>query len=148
MAKYPAAAELQKYNPVVVLIDQRKKLSLSDSLVAVLRELRGRIYERNGDLLGSYDSVQKLYKPENANDASSPAADSARVRALGQTQFMNAILDSLMQRRQADDLDALALIPDAKEKKDAAEMLDKQDADFAKLMPAGAPRIRRRRPGR
>jgi hypothetical protein len=147
MAKYPGAAELQKYNPVVLLIDQRKKLSLSDSLVAVLRDLRGRIYERNGTLLGSYDSVQKLYKPENANDASSLAADSARTRALAQTRFMNSILDSLMQRRQADDLDALALIADDKQKKQAAVMLDKQDIEFAKLMPAGSSRSVRRKPG-
>ena len=147
MPKYPGAAEVQKYNPVVLLIDKRKKLSLTDSQVAVLRGLQGKIYERNADLVGTYDSVQKIYKPENANDASSLAADSAHTRALVQTRLMNSILDSLMQRRQADDLEALSLITDEKQKKQAAEMLDKQDADFAKLMPAGAPRSVRRRPG-
>jgi hypothetical protein len=59
---------------------------------------------------------------------------------------MNNVLDSLMARRQNDDLDALALIADDKQKKKAADLLDKQDADFAKLMPAGAPRGSRRRP--
>jgi hypothetical protein len=146
MPKYPAAAELQKYNPVVLLIDKRKKLSLADSQVTVLRVLQGKIYERNADLLGAYDSVQKIYKPENANDASSLAADSARTRALAQTRYMNSILDSLIQRRQTDDLDALALITDDKEKKQAAEFLDKQDAEFSKLMPAGGPKGGRRRP--
>jgi hypothetical protein len=147
MPKYPGAAEVQKYNPVVLLIDKRKKLSLTDSQVTVLRGLQGKIYERNADLVGTYDSVQKIYKPENANDASSLAADSAHTRALVQTRLMNSILDSLMQRRQADDLEALSLITDEKQKKQAAEMLDKQDADFAKLMPAGAPKTARRRPG-
>jgi hypothetical protein len=51
-----------------------------------------------------------------------------------------------MSRRQNDDLDALALISDEKQKKKAADLLDKQDSEFAKLMPAGAPRTGRRRP--
>jgi hypothetical protein len=146
LPKYPAAAELQKYNPVVYLIDGRKKLSLTDSQVAVLRPLQAKIYERNADFLATYDSVQKIYKPENANDASNLKADSTRTRSLGQTRLMNAMLDSLMSRRQTDDLDALALIADEKQKKQAAEMLDKRDAEFAKLMPSGAPRMSRRRP--
>ena len=140
MSKYPAAAELQKYNPVVLLIDQRKKMPLNDSVVAALHPLQTAIYVRNGDLLARYDSVQRIYNPLNANDASSLKADSVRKRAVQQTIIMNAVLDSLMSRRQNDDLDALALITDEKQKKKAAELLDKQDADFAKLFPAGAPR--------
>ena len=146
LPKYPAAVELQKFNPVVFLIDQRKKMSLSDSQVTRLRPLQSAIYERNADLLARYDSVQRIYKPENANDASNLKADSVRIRSLQQTLIMNSVLDSLMMRRQNDDLDALALIADDKQKKKAAELLDKQDADFARLMPAGAPRGGRRRP--
>jgi hypothetical protein len=146
LPKYPAAVELQKFNPVVFLIDQRKKISLSDSQVTLLRPLQSAIYERNADLIARYDSVQRLYKPENANDASSLKADSVRIRSLQQTLIMNSVLDSLMSRRQNDDLDALALVADDKQKKKAAELLDKQDADFAKLMPAGAARGSRRRP--
>ena len=146
LPKYPAAVELQKFNPVVFLIDQRKKMSLSDSQVTFLRPLQSAIYERNADLLARYDSVQRIYKPENANDASNLKADSVRIRSLQQTLIMNSVLDSLMTRRQNDDLDALALIADDKQKKKAAELLDKQDADFARLMPAGAPRGGRRRP--
>jgi hypothetical protein len=146
LPKYPAAAELQKYNPVVLLIDQRKKMPLNDSVVAVLHPLQTAIYVRNADLLARYDSVQRLYNPLNANDASSLKADSVRKRAVQQTIIMNSVLDSLMSRRQIDDLDALALIPDEKQKKKAAELLDKQDAEFAKLFPAGAPRGGRRRP--
>ncbi len=148
LPKYPAAAELQKYNPVVLLIDQRKKMPLSDSVVAALHPLQTEIYVRNADLLARYDSVQRIYNPLNANDASSLKADSARTRSVQQTIIMNAVLDSLMSRRQNDDLDALALITDDKQKKKAAELLDKQDADFAKLFPAGAPKSSggRRRP--
>ena len=146
LPKYPAAAELQKYNPVVLLIDQRKKMPLSDSVVAALHPLQTTIYVRNADLLARYDSVQRIYNPLNANDASSLKADSVRTRSVQQTIIMNAVLDSLMSRRQNDDTDALALIPDEKQKKKAAELLDKQDADFAKIFPAGAPRGGRRRP--
>jgi hypothetical protein len=148
LPKYPGASDVQKYNPVAMLIDQRKKMPLADSTVAALTTLRSAVYERNSDLVARYDSVQRIYKPENANDASSLKADSVRTRALQQTLIMNAALDSLMSRRQRDDLDALALIPDEKQKKKAAELLDKQDAEFAKLLPAGAQRSaggRRRR---
>jgi hypothetical protein len=144
---YPAAVELQKFNPVALLIDQREKASLTDSQVTVLRALRSKVYERNGDLIARYDSVQRIYKPINANDASSMKADSVRTRALQQGLVMNAVFDTLMTRRGVDDADALALIADDKQKKKAAEILDKQDANFVKLMPAGAARARgRRRP--
>ena len=147
MPAFPATKELQKYNPVVLLIDNKKKLSLSDSLVTAMRVLQGQIYERNGDLIARYDSVQRIYKPENANDASSLAGDSVRQRALGQTRVMTAVFDTLLMRRQNDDLEALAMIADEKQKKRAADLLDKQDADFAKLAPQGsAPRGGRRRP--
>jgi hypothetical protein len=140
MPKYPSAVELQKYNPVALLIDQRKKVSLTDSQVTVLRPLQTRIYERNGDLVARYDSVQRLYNPLNANDVSSLKADSAHTRSLQQTAVMNAVFDTLMTRRQNDDGDALALITDEKQKKKAAELLDKQDENFAKLFPVTAVR--------
>jgi hypothetical protein len=142
---YPSAVELQKFNPVALLIDQRSKTSLTDSQVTALRPLQSKIYERNGDLIARYDSVQRLYKPLNANDASSPKSDSIRTRALQQTLVMNAVFDTLMTRREKDDGDALALIADDKQKKKAADILDKQDASFAKLMPAGAARAGRGR---
>ncbi len=145
LPKYPGVGEIQKFNPVAMLIDQRKKMPLNDSTVALLVALRSVVYERNADLMARYDSVQRIYKPENANDASSLKADSVRTRSMQQTLIMNAALDSLMSRRQNDDLDALALITDDKQKKKAADLLDKQDADFAKLLPAGAPRGGRRR---
>jgi hypothetical protein len=138
LPKYPAAAELQKYNPVALLIDQRKKMSLTDSQVTVMHSLQTKIYERNGYLIARYDSVQRIYNPLNANDASNLKADSLRTRSLQQVLVMNAVMDTLMARRQADDGDALELITDDKAKKKAADLLDKQDASFAKLMPAGA----------
>jgi len=140
LPNYPGAVELQKFNPVALLIDQRKKVALTDSQVTALRPLQLKIYERNGDLIARYDSVQRIYNPLNANDASSLKSDSMRTRALQQTIVMNAVFDTLMTRRQDDDGDALALITDEKQKKKAAELLDKQDASFAKLFPEGAPR--------
>lgn len=146
LPKFPPAIDVQKFNPVVYLIDQRKKLSLSDSVVNALHPLQTKIYVRNADLVARYDSVQRIYKPENANDASTLKADSVRTRAVQQMIIMNNMLDSLLSRRQQDDLDALALIPDEKQKQKAAELLDRQDADFAKLFPSGAPKRGRRRP--
>ncbi|MGH7655637.1 MAG: hypothetical protein ACREN6_13335 [Gemmatimonadaceae bacterium] len=147
LPKYPGAVELQKFNPVALLIDQRKKMSLTDAQVTALRPLQAKIYERNGDLVARYDSVQRIYNPLNANDASSLRGDSTRTRALQQTIIMNAVFDTLMTRRETDDGDALGLITDEKQKKKAAEILDKQDESFAKLLPSSARRSGgRRRP--
>ena len=63
--------------------------------------------------------------------------DSIRTRAAAkQTLVMNAVFDTPMTRREVDDGDALAMITDDKQKKKAVTLLDKQDASFAKLMPA------------
>jgi hypothetical protein len=144
--KFPVAKDLEKLNPAALLIDKRKKLSLSDSQVASLKTLELKIYERNGDLMAQYDSVRKEYRP--ASGAS--ADDKGQAEAIAQVKLMSSILDQLVERRHADVQESLALVPE-EHKKTAAELLDKQDKDFLELIPSGggAPsgEGRRGRPG-
>ena len=143
--KFPVAKDLEKFNPAALLIDKRKKLSLSDSLVASLKALELKIYERNGALLAQYDSVRREYHAPSGSSGN----DSEQTASVAQMRLMENLLEQLVERRHADVEESLGVIPDA-EKKRAAEFLDKQDKDYLEQIPNGAgPRGdgRRGRPG-
>jgi hypothetical protein len=143
--KFPDAKDLQKYNPAALLIDKRKKISLSDSQVTALKALQLAINERNAPLLVRYDSVRSAYRPprDMGRDAGrgtpSPGADSANRTAMGQMRVMRSLLDSLQERRRNDVGESLDLIPDAKQKMRAAEFIDEQDRKFGEALPQMGP---------
>jgi hypothetical protein len=132
--KLATAKEIEKLNPAALLIDKRKKLSLSDSSVAALRTLEMKIYERNSDLLARYDSVRQTIAPA-AKSSDEPTAQQSADRQLGM-QVMRKTLEQLMDRRHADIGETLDLVPENAKKK-AAGLLDDQDEELGKLMPRG-----------
>lgn len=132
--KLASAKEIEKHNPAALLIDKRKKLSLSDSSVAALRTLELKIYERNSDLLARYDSVRQSIAPV-AKSGEEPTAQQLADRQLGM-QVMRKTLEQLMDRRHADIGETLELVPEASRRK-AAGLLDDQDEELGKLMPQG-----------
>jgi hypothetical protein len=144
--KVATAKEIEKLNPASLLIDRRKKLSLSDSVVAQLRNVEMAIFERNAPLLASYDSIRADFrppKPEKMADLSPQELSTMRTQFAG----MVALLDSLQDRRKRDVKESLELVPEGA-RKDAGKMLDKQDVDLNDLRPKGAPRYGERRPDR
>jgi hypothetical protein len=148
--KFPVAKDLEKLNPAALLVDKHKKLSLSDSQVAPLKSLELTIYERNGTLMARYDSLRKEYKPPSGQP-STAADDKAQADAMVQMRMMRGILDSLIERRRVDVQESLGLIPDD-HKRQAAELLDKQDKEFLEQIPSssamgGGGGGRRGRPG-
>lgn len=137
--KFPSAGELQRYNPAGLLVDNKKRLSLSDSQVAGLTALRGRIYSRNADLLARYDSARNDYRPPNTRDRDTSAAqDSVRRAAMAGDRLLRSLLDSLRERRNTDVRETLDFVPDAKQHKPAVDLLNHQDADFLDQMPRPA----------
>ena len=66
--KLPAASELQRFNPAALLIDKRRKVTLADSQVTALIEIRNMINERNAPLLARYDSIRKDFSPPKPQD--------------------------------------------------------------------------------
>jgi hypothetical protein len=145
--KFPEAKDLQKYNPAALIVDKRKKLSLSDSQVGALKALELRINERNAPLLVRYDSVRRDYRPprDEARDATSASSDSTRRTAMTEMQFMRTLLDSLQERRRDDVRETLDLFADQKLKMKAAGFIDEQDKQFADAMPQITPLGSRRR---
>ena len=61
--KFPSAKTLQKYNPADLLLDEHKKLKLTDDQQTQLKTIRQQIYERNAAILARYDSAQKNFTP-------------------------------------------------------------------------------------
>jgi hypothetical protein len=144
--KVASAKDIEKLNPASLLIDRRKKLSLTDSAVAQLKNVEMAIYERNAPLLASYDSIRYEFhppKPEKMTDLSPQEMATLRSQLLG----MVGVLDQLQDRRKRDVKECLDLVPDGS-RKDAEKMLDKQDVELNDLRPKGAPRYGERRPGR
>jgi hypothetical protein len=142
--KLATAKEIEKLNPAALLIDKRKKLSLTDSAVAALHTLEMKIYERNSDLLARYDSVRQTIAPA-AKSSDEPTAQQSADRQLGM-QVMRKALEQLMDRRRADIGETLDLVPENAKKK-AAGLLDDQDEELGKLMPRGPDGNRSGRPG-
>lgn len=136
MMKFPAAKELEKLNPADLLANEHKKLHLSDSSVTALAALKLRIFERNGDLMAQYDSLQREY----ASHKSMPRGEGDSTQARERREFfqqMQSLRNTLMQlsdRRKTDDQEALAMVPDDR-KPEAAKMLDKLDVKFGDLIP-------------
>jgi hypothetical protein len=148
--KFPSASDLQKFNPAQLLVDKRKDLKLSDAQVDTLNALRGRIFERNGDLMARYDSLQREYKPPTFDGSRSRAQqgpDSAMQAAFAQAQQLRALADSLVARRAIDVADALAAMQTEDQRHHAAEFLQKQDNEMLDKLPRGGAMGRGRRGG-
>ncbi len=137
--KLPAASELQRFNPAALLIGKRRKVSLADSQVTALIEIRNTINERNAPLLARYDSIRKDFSPPKPQDRdrvrSTPETDSVRTTALSQMRTLQSLLDSLSARRTADVGDVLAYLTDATQHRAAVKLLNEQDRDFSDKVP-------------
>jgi hypothetical protein len=137
--KFPSASDLQKFNPAALIVDKRKKVSLDDAQVTALTAIRGRIYERNADVLARYDSIRKDFKPPKVQDrdrtGSTPETDSVRLASLNQMQTLRQLLDTLSARRTNDVREVLDFLTDEKQHKAAVELLNDQDRDFTDKLP-------------
>lgn len=137
--KLPAASNLQRFNPAALMIDKRRKVTLADSQVTALIEIRNMINERNAPLLARYDSIRKDFSPPKPQDrdrvGSTPETDSVRTTALSQMRTLQSLLDSLSARRTADVGDVLAYLTDATQHRAAVKLLNEQDRDFSDKLP-------------
>jgi hypothetical protein len=134
--KFASAKELEKLNPAELLASEHKKLHLSDSSVAALEALKLRIFERNGDLMAQYDSLQRAYSSHKmpARDNGDTTQTRERLEFFRQMQALRTTLQQLSDRRRTDDQEALALVQEDR-RADAAKMLDKLDVKFGDLIP-------------
>lgn len=58
----PRASELEDHSPIGVVLDQKKKLSLSDSQVITLKAIAKELKQRNSEFYRGWDSVRVVMR--------------------------------------------------------------------------------------
>mgnify|MGYP001568826631 CR=1 FL=1 len=159
--KLSTAKEIERLNPAKLLLDKRKKLSLSDSQAAALLLLQQRLYERNAATLAVYDSIRKEIKlpampaggmgggpgrggrpgmggPPGMGGAPTTEgtrpSDEETAKLRMQMQSLQVVVKQLLERRQLDVTETLSLVLPGQAKK-AEELIGDQNEAFDKLLP-------------
>jgi hypothetical protein len=141
MPKFATAKELERFNAAEAVLNDRKKLKLTDQQVEQLTALRATLYEKNADLLVRYDSVRRNFNPPKAlTDARGPVDEGSMpsqeelAKLREQMLAMSAIGEQMMQRRP-DNMDACLALVDETQKDRARKVLDDQTDDMKKALP-------------
>lgn len=159
--KLSTAKEIEGLNPAKLLLDKRKKLSLTDSQATALLLLQQRIYERNSATLAVYDSIRKEIKLPNMSAGGiggdpgmggppgrggppgmggAPAVEGTRpsdeemAKLQMQMQSLQVVVKQLRECRQLDVRETLSLVLPGQAKK-SEELLGDQSKAFDKLLP-------------
>ena len=125
--------DIEDYNPASLLVEKRKKFSLSDSAVAQLKALQKSIKERDAQTLAMYDSVRRRLNNSFAQDDST-APLGMQVESQRNKSGLRNLFGELSARRKRDAQDALDLMPESA-RKAAADFLKDEADDFERLMP-------------
>ena len=141
LPKFATAKELERYNAADALLNDQKKLKLTEPQIAALTALRATLFEKNADLLVRYDSVRRNYKPPAAlTDTRGPAdpasmpSQTEMVALRDQMLLMMSLGDQLMERRPDQVASCLALVDDS-QKDRATKVLEDQTSDLRKQIP-------------
>jgi hypothetical protein len=133
--RYPTVRDIDDHNPAFLLVDKRKKLSLSDSTVAQLKALEKVFKQRDSQTVAMYDSVRRRINSSIAQDVSEATPGLQMEDAQNKLGLRNLWAD-LRERRSKYAQEALALVPEDK-RKAAADFLTEQEDDFLRSMPGG-----------
>jgi hypothetical protein len=144
----PEAGEFRKLNPAGLIVDNRKKLGLTDAQASALVAMRDRSKEGNEPLLVHYDSVRKEVRTLVTNrrgrrGEQQQEADSTQANGMQAMRTMRFLLDSLGARREADVRAVLDYLTDEKQHREAAKLLNDQDLTFQEKLPRLGGRGRR-----
>lgn len=138
---FATAKELEKFNAADALIQEQRKLKLTEAQITQLTSLRATLYEKNADLLVRYDSVRREYKPPaSLSDARGPADPGAlpsqeeMAKLRDQMLLMMSIGEQLMERRPDQVATCVALVDDSQRDR-ATKVLDEQTKELRKQIP-------------
>jgi hypothetical protein len=144
----PEAGEFRKLSPAGLIVDNRKKVGLTDEQASALVVMRDRSKEGNEPLLVHYDSVRKEVRTlvtsrRGRRGEQQAEADSTQGNGMQAMRTMRFLLDSLGTRREADVRAVLDYLTDEKQRKAAAQLLNDQDLTFQEKLPRMGGRGRR-----
>jgi hypothetical protein len=146
----PRSSDLVRMNPAALLIDKRKKLTLSDSVAKQLKVVQKTIDDRNAPMMVQYDSIHKWTMPlsssasaassskpgfSDADKSSAASTPSPAEQAKMQSSMrdLRKLVADFREQRKKDVADALVVVPDA-QKAAATDLLTQQDADLDKMV--------------
>jgi hypothetical protein len=93
LPKFATAKDLEKFNAADAVLNDQRRLKLTEAQVAQLTSLRATLYEKNADILVRYDSVRRNFKPPAAlTDSRGPVDDAS----LPGQQEMIALRDQML----------------------------------------------------
>ena len=141
MPKFATAKELEKFNAADAVLQDQRKLRLTEVQVAQLTSLRATLFEKNADILARYDSVRRNFKPPaSLTDARGPADEASlpsqaeMVQLRDQMLLMMSLGEQLVDRRPEQIAACLALVDDSQRER-ATKVLDDQTGELRKQIP-------------
>ena len=141
MPKFATAKELERFNAADALLNDQKKLKLTEPQIAQLTTLRASLFEKNADILVRYDSVRRNFKPPAAlTDNRGPVDESSmpsqeEMMKLGeQMRAMMTLAEELLARRPEQVAACLAMVDDTQRER-ATKVLEDQTNELRKQVP-------------
>jgi hypothetical protein len=134
----PDAGDFRKLNPAGLMVDNRRKLALTDSQFAALALMRDRSRDGSAPILAHYDSVRKEVREllsARRNRRAQEDPDSTQGEGMQSLRTLRFLLDTLSTRRAADVREVLEYIKEEKQHRIAAELLNDQDLTFQEKLP-------------
>lgn len=130
----PSADDVEKQDPVKLLLDKHKKLKLDNTQSEELKALDVSLKYKNAAYYGRIDSLHKSFKvPSSGYQRSTGSDDGARASLMENRQMFR---DALMQIRDNNKVardSAIVLLKDPQKKK-AYDMLEKQQEESDKML--------------
>ena len=131
----PSAKDLEKQDPVQLLLDNHKKLKLDKTQIAALHGLDGSLRAENGPYYQRVDSLHNTFKPPSGGFTRSTGSDGGRAELMANRQSFYETLIRLRANNKTARDSAVLLLKEPQKKK-AYDMLEKQLEESDKMLHA------------
>jgi hypothetical protein len=129
----PSAEDVEKQDPVKLLLDKHKKLKLDKTQIAQLRSLGASLAQQNTPYYQRVDSLHKTFKVPSGGMTRSTGSDGDRSSMMENRQLFTETLTQLRQNNKAARDSAIVLLKEPQKKK-AYDMLEKQLEESDKML--------------
>lgn len=119
--------DVEDISPIKLLIDKRKDLKLADDRVKQLKDLEGKLKDKNEPSFKALDSLRKVMKP-----SATPSEDDRTRMMAARSGVMSTVAD-IRANYDASLKEAMPLLDEAQQKT-ANDLLQKQTADAEHML--------------
>jgi len=130
----PSAKDVEKHDPVKLLLDKHKKLKLDKTQIGELRTLGTSLTAQNAPYYQRVDSLHDTFKPPSFGEGRrSSGSEEGRSGMMENRQLLYETLTQIRSNNKTARDSAIVLLKEPQKKK-AYDMLEKQLEDSDKLM--------------